>query len=170
MQRYVALMRAVNVGGNCRLPMADLVQLCAEVGFSEIRTYIQSGNAVFSSDAKPAEVKAALEFRLRDRLATPVAVALRDAGEMAKILAANPFPDRQPTFTHVIFLDAPPAADALDAVAGHAGEDMVLGRREIYVHYPLGQSRSKLRIPGAAAGTARNMNTVAKLAAMAAPG
>ncbi|SFC48076.1 DUF1697 domain-containing protein [Tropicimonas isoalkanivorans] len=169
MTRYVALLRAVNVGGTGRLPMAELVQLCEEVGFSEIRTYIQSGNAVFSSRVGPGETKAALERRLQEHLGNPVSVALRDASEMSAVVAANPFSVRQPTFTHVIFLDTPPAHDALDAVTGHAGEEMKLGRREIYVYYPLGQGRSKLRIPGAAVGTARNMNTVAKLAAMAAP-
>ena len=69
--------------------------------------------------------------------------------------------------TVAIFLDHAPAPDALKNVKGQANEEMQLGAREIYVHYPDGMGRSKLRIPAAGDGTARNMNTVAKLAAMA---
>ena len=87
---------------------------------------------------------------------------------MAKVVANNPFPDRAANLTVAIFLDRAPPPDALKAVKGQANEEMRLGEREIYVHYPDGMGRSKLRIPAASDGTARNMNTIAKLAAMAA--
>jgi len=89
-------------------------------------------------------------------------------GEMAAVLDANPFADAAPNRVMVIFLDQPPPPDALHQASGLAGEQFVLGRREIYVHYPDGMGDSKLKIPGAKAGTARNLNTVAKLVGMVA--
>jgi len=82
---------------------------------------------------------------------------------MAAVLAGNPFRDAPGNRVMAIFLDAPPPADALNAATGVQDEEMRLGRREIYVHYPSGIGRSKLKVPAAVQGTARNMNTVAKL-------
>jgi uncharacterized protein (DUF1697 family) len=87
---------------------------------------------------------------------------------MQDVLAANPFSDTPPNYTYAIFLDGPPPEDAIERAVGVKGEEIRLGRREIYVHYPSGMGRSKLKIPAAKSGTARNMNTVAKLAEMAA--
>ena len=87
---------------------------------------------------------------------------------MQAVLKANPFPKAPPNYTYAIFLDEPPPRDALDHATGVNGEEMRLGTREIYVHYATGMGTSKLKIPAAKSGTARNMNTVAKLAEMAA--
>jgi len=92
--------------------------------------------------------------------------AASTAAEMAEILAANPFAAGAPNRTMTIFLDDPPPPAALDASSGKHDEEMALGRREIYIHYPNGMGRSKLHIPAARSGTARNMNTVAMLAEM----
>lgn len=167
MTTFVALLRAVNVGGTGKLPMADLKRLCQDAGFADVRTYIASGNVVLAGARSEAQVKAALEAALRDYAGKPVAVLVRTAAELADVLAANPFPDAEAGSIAVFFLDAPPPADALDHVTGRADEELHLGRREIYVRYPGGMGRSKLRIPAAKAGTARNLNTVAKLAEMA---
>ncbi|KGM34448.1 DUF1697 domain-containing protein [Inquilinus limosus] len=167
MTSFVILLRAVNVGGTGKLPMSDLKALCETAGLAEIRTYIASGNVVCRSDRTEAEVKAAVEAALAAYAGKPVGVLVRSAAEMAQVLAANPFPDAAPNRTVAIFLDAPPPADALDRATGVQGEEMRLGRREIYVHYGDGMGQSKLSIPAAKAGTARNMNTVAKLAGMA---
>ncbi len=83
-------------------------------------------------------------------------------------MAGNPFPDAAPNRTVAIFLDAPPPADAASAAVGQQTEAIGLGQREIYVFYGEDMASSRLRIPAAKAGTARNMNTVAKLAEMAA--
>jgi uncharacterized protein (DUF1697 family) len=168
MATYVALLRAVNVGGTGPLSMADLKQMCSDAGFAHARTYIASGNVVFASRASAAQVKAALEARLLAYVDKPVGVVVRTAAEIAAVLAANPFPTAPPNKTVAIFLDKPPPPDALDDAAGVKREAMRLGVREIYVHYPDGQGTSRLRIPAAKAGTARNMNTIAKLAEMAA--
>jgi uncharacterized protein (DUF1697 family) len=168
MTRYVALLRAVNVGGTGHLPMAELKSMCGKAGFARVATYIASGNVVFESEAAPSKVKAELEARLAAYAGKPVGVMIRTAAEMAAVLAANPFPEAEPKFTYAIFLDAPPLHDALERATGRNGERMALGKREIYVHYGAGMGRSKLRIPAAKTGTGRNMNTVAKLAEMAA--
>lgn len=166
MPRYVALLRAVNVGG-LALPMADLRALCLEAGFARVETYIASGNVIFDSKSGASQVKAALEARLRAHVGKPVGVMVRTGQQIASVLAANPYPDAEPRLTYAIFLDRPPPRDALEQVTGRADEEMQLGDREIYVHYPSGMGRSKLSIAAARLGTARNMNTVAKLAEIA---
>jgi uncharacterized protein (DUF1697 family) len=167
MATYVALMRAVNVGGTGKLAMADLRALCADAGFARVRTYIASGNVVLDSHAPPSAVKAELEARLLAHTGRPVGVIVRTAAEMAAVVQANPFPEAAPNRTVAIFLDDLPPPDALDHATGQKGEEMRLGVREIFVHYGAGMADSRLRIPAAAAGTARNMNTVARLVEMA---
>ena len=168
MTQFVALLRAVNVGGTGKLPMAELTAMCEAAGFAKAKTYIASGNVVFTSALSEAKVKAALEARLADYAGKPVGVVVRTADEMAAVLKHNAFPKAAPNLTVAIFLDAAPPADALDHAVGKNDEECALGTREIYVHYPSGQGDTKLRIPAAKTGTARNMNTVAKLAEMAA--
>jgi uncharacterized protein (DUF1697 family) len=164
---YIALLRAVNVGGTGKLPMADLKVMCEQLGFTNVRTYIASGNVVFRSKLTAAKVKAALEARLEIYAAKPVGVMIRSAAEMADVLASNPFADALPKRVVAIFLDAPPPVDAAMAVKGQRDEQIKLGKREIFVHYGDGMADSKLSISAAKSGTARNMNTVAKLAEMA---
>ena len=168
MTRYVALLRAVNVGGTGKLPMADVRAMCLDAGFTRVETYIASGNVVFESKGAPSKVKAELEARLAAYAKKPVGVVLRTAAEMAAVLKANPFPKSEPKFTYAIFLDQRPPRDALEHAVGQSDEEMQIGAREIFVHYPSGMGRSKLRIPAGKTGTARNMNTIAKLAEMAA--
>ena len=103
----------------------------------------------------------------REQAGKPVGVLVRTAAEMAAVVAANPFPGASPSRTVAIFLDEPPPRDAVERATGMAGEEIRLGVREIYVHYGDGMGRSRLKIPAAVAGTARNINTVTRLAAMA---
>ena len=86
---------------------------------------------------------------------------------VSPVLAANPFPDGAPNRTVVAFLDTAPAANTLDRITGCGDERVALGEREIWIDYGGAMRDSKLRVPGAEAGTARNLNTVTKLAAMA---
>ena len=164
MNAYIALLRAVNVGGTGKLPMSELKSMCEALGFQSVLTYIASGNVVFQSAKTEAQVKAALESALAKYARKPVGVLVRTAGEMAAVLAANPFPQMPGNRTHAYFLDRLPAADALQTVSNRAREELQLGLREIYAYYPDGMGESKLKIPAAKNGTARNMNTVAKLA------
>ena len=167
MASLIALLRAANVGGTGKLPMSDLKAMCEELGFDNVRTYIASGNVVFTSRKSEAAVKSALEKQLEAYAGKPVGVLVRTAGEMAKILADNPFPKLAPNRTMAVFLDRAPPADTLATIRGQKDEKVRLGKREIYIHYGEGMGQSKLVIPAAKLGTARNMNTVAVLAKMA---
>src|ERR1700755_579044 len=105
MASFVALLRAVNVGGTGKLPMTELKAMCEDLAFTRVRTYIASGNVVFSSRKSEAAVKAALEKRLQAYAGKPVGVMVRSAAEMAQIAADNPFPKAAPNRTVAIFLD-----------------------------------------------------------------
>ena len=164
---FIALLRAVNVGGTGKLPMSVLKDLCERAGCTEVRTYIASGNVVFRSTKSEARIKAALEAHLLDYAGKPVRVLVRTHAEMAAVLKANPFKNTAPNRTMAIFLDEAPVADTIESATGRRDEEIALGTREIYVHYGDGMASSKLKIKAAEAGTARNMNTVAKLVELA---
>ena len=167
MNSYTCLLRAVNVGGTGKLPMAELRAMCEAAGFTDVQTYIASGNVVLRGTPNARQVQATLEAALARYAGKPVGVLVRTPAEMAAVLAANPFPGAAPNRVVAIFLDEPPSPDALASVSGRAGEELALGVREIYVHYDNGMAGSKLKIPAAKTGTARNINTVAKLVGMA---
>jgi len=168
MARYIAFLRAVNVGGTGKLPMAELRTMCVELGFSDVKTYIASGNLLLTSKASKATVKSRLEERLADYAGKSVGVIVRTPGELEAVLENNPFADKDPKFAVAIFLDQKPPADALVHASGQSDEEMLLGNKEIYVYYGSGMARSKLRIPAAKQGTTRNMNTVRKMVELAA--
>jgi len=168
MRIYIALLRAVNVGGTGKLPMEKLKALCIDAGFANVQTYIASGNVVFQSKMSAKQAKAALEQRLQSYAGKAVGVAVRTADEMAAVLKANPFKKAAASRTVAIFLDGRPPDDALRQVTGQQREELRLGRQEVFVHYVDGVGRSKLKVAAARGGTARNMNTVAKLVEIAA--
>ena len=163
MPTYAALLRAVNVGGTGKLPMTELRAMCESLGFANPRTYIASGNVVFESRLAEASVKSKLERCLEAYAGKPVGVLVRTGAELTAVLQHNPFKKEAANRTVAIFLDSAPPKDTLTTVSGRQMEVIALGTREIYVHYPDGQGHSKLKIGAAKTGTARNMNTVAKL-------
>jgi len=164
---YVALLRAVNVGGTGKLAMKDLCTLCGDAGFTGARTYIQSGNVVFGSRLAEPGVKAKLEKVLAQKMGKPVGVLVRSGPELESILKRNPFKTLPGNRVLVLFLNDAPARDALAGLKIPGREEVKLDGREVFVHYPDGMGQSKLRIPFAATGTGRNVNTVEKLAALA---
>jgi uncharacterized protein (DUF1697 family) len=164
---YVALLRGINLMGGTVLRMADLKAIAEELGLEQRRTFIASGNLLFTSSKSEPAIKTALEAAVKKHMSRDVGVMVRTAKEMAAAVAANPFADEPGNKVVAIFLDDAPPRDALAAAKNVADERMALGAREIYVHYPSGQGRSKLKIPAAAAGTARNMNSVRKMAELA---
>lgn len=168
MTGYVALLRAVNVGGTGKLPMTVLAELCEAAGFSEIRTYIASGNVVFRSDCSEHQVRSALEDQLRAYAGKGVGVVVRTAAEIADVLARNPFTDAPGNRVAALFFDGLLPDDPSEGLAGAKNEQIRLGKRELFVLYPDGMGTTRLRVPSERHGTARNMNTVAKLAEMAA--
>jgi uncharacterized protein (DUF1697 family) len=165
----IALLRAVNVGGTGKLPMADLRALCKDLGFTDVATYIASGNLVFRTRLSEAKAKTALETALAKRLGKPASVIMRSHEEMLAVEQANPYPDAAPNQLLVLFLDKAPPKSALADVKAPGGERLTLLGREVFIHFPLGMGVSKLKIPLADVGTGRNLNTVRKLIEMAAP-
>ena len=165
MGNWVALLRGVNVGGNNKLPMATLRSLAEAEGFGNVRTYIASGNLTLTSDLDEAGIRERLEQAIEREFGKRIAVLVRSGEEMADTLMRNPFADHPGNKVVAIFTDDEPSAEGL---LHQVDEEVVAGKREIFAWYPSGQGRSKLGIPGGANGTARNMNTVAKLAEMAA--
>ena len=169
MTSYVALLRSVNLLGNSTLKMSDLRDIADELGLGSVRTFIASGNLLFISAAPEEKLRVLLEQRLATHMGRVVSVMLRTAGEMADAYRANPFLDAAGNNTLCFFMNEPPPADLLATVRNKDDDERIaVGVREVYVAYgERGIGRSRLRIPAAEAGTARNMNTVARLAELA---
>ena len=167
MTNYVALLRAVNVGGTGNLSMRELKTLCADAGFDNVRSYIASGNLLFGSTDSEKKVRATLEAKLKAHAGKPVGVIIRTAAEIAGIVKRNPFADQPGNRVMVLFTDEKLPADPLEDAHGRKDEELKRGKRELFIFYPKGQGTSRLTLPAMKAGTARNMNTVAKLAEMA---
>jgi len=166
MTAYVALLRGVNLGKR-QLKMDELRRVATELGLADAKTYIASGNLLFGSGKVEAALKRELEAAIGAHMGAKVGVMVRSAAELAAVTRANPYADQPGNRVVAFFLDDVPPKDFAAAATNVADERLALGSREIYVHYPSGQGQSKLRIPAAKDGTARNMNTVAKLAELA---
>ncbi len=166
MPAYAAFLRAVNVGGTGKLPMADLKCICEDQGFHAVRTYIASGNVVFSSDDEPGHIKAKLEAALQAYAGKPVGVHMRTRDELQRLLAENPFPKVAGNRHLITLLEATPN-DAMIAKAKFLQDEVLrAGERALHIHYPEGQGVSRLKVPGTEQGTARNRNTIETIFAM----
>jgi uncharacterized protein (DUF1697 family) len=177
MTRQVALLRGINVGGNKRVAMADLRALLESLGYTDVRTLLQSGNAVYTGPDSPAEAAAAIEAAIVERLGMRVRVLVRTRDELAAVVAANPLAEVAVDGSRhmVVFLSGVPARAALAAidVAAHAPDRLVHpGGRELYAWCPAGIGRSlwfplldERRL--GVIPTARNWNTVTKLLELA---
>jgi uncharacterized protein (DUF1697 family) len=175
--RYAALLRAVNLVKYNRIAMGELRTILAELGYTDVATHLQSGNAIFTSELPPAALERDIADALADRAGLSCAVMVRSGPDLAAIVAANPLgrePD-MPKWYFVSFLAAepdPPASAALAALDVSPDRAWVIGR-EAYLWCPAGPLDSKLGGPFVekrlgVSGTARNWNTVTRLAALAA--
>jgi uncharacterized protein (DUF1697 family) len=173
---FVAMLRGVNVGGNS-LKMDWLREACGGIGLGDVRTYVQSGNIVFSSGSSAAKLGPALKKLIDAQTRLPVTVVIRSAPEMSKIVAGNPFAKQKGVDIaklHVTFLGkAPvkPARDKLDALAGTRDEYRLAGQ-EIYLHCPVSYGQTRLSNTAiekalAVGATTRNWKTVTTLYEMA---
>jgi len=169
MTAYVALLRGVNLVGKSTLRMADLKAIADDLKLRNARTYIASGNLLFTSDKPEEQLRRMLEKDLQAHMNKDVRVMLRTAAEMAAVVRANPFKDHPGNRVQAFFMNEPPPADLLSTVRNRADDERVApGPREVFVAYgERGIGKSRLKIPAAESGTARNMNTVAKLAELA---
>jgi uncharacterized protein (DUF1697 family) len=155
---YVALLRAVNVGGTGKLPMERLRALCADAGFADARTYIASGNVILRTEASERAVLDALAARLCVAMGKPVGVFVRSGAELAQLVADNPFADKPRNRVMALFTDDDLPKHPLEGAVGHQNEEVRLGRRALFVFYPEGMAKTRLRLPSERNGTARNMN------------
>src|SRR5258708_30468605 len=112
MAAFIALLRAVNVGGTGKLPMSELKTMCEALGFGQVRTHIASGNVVFTSRKSEAAIKTALEKRLEAYAGKPVGVVVRTAEAVARVRSDNPFPKDAPNRTLSAVLTTSPPTDA----------------------------------------------------------
>jgi uncharacterized protein (DUF1697 family) len=175
---FVAMLRGINVGGRSSLPMTDLRRITESCGHTDVRTYIQSGNVVFSTPGRPSAAKVATELRrkIAGQTSLDPDIAVRTKAQMDKVVEGNPFvvDGADPTHLHVVFLidDTRPAAVGELDLERYAPESLVVRGNEVYLYLPNGMGRSKLAADLArkrdAVGTARNWRTVTKLAEMAA--
>ena len=128
MTGWAALLRAVNVGGTGKLPMAELKALCEELGLEKVRTYIASGNVAFASDRSEADLRDSIGQALLEKYGKQIGVLVRSAAELAELAAQNPWPDRPGNRTAAIFVDGPLT---LAGVTGQRDEVIALGARAI---------------------------------------
>ncbi|GAM99693.1 hypothetical protein U91I_03348 [alpha proteobacterium U9-1i] len=167
MSLQAALLRGVNLGKR-KVVMSELRALIEAAGFSDVRTLLASGNVVLNAKEKAAKLEAKLEKLFAEGLGFKTDVYVRDHGELAKVIDANPFTafaKAQPSFMVAFFMRENPSAALVKALNAQAGpEEIAAGPRCLYIKFSNGQGPSKLKLP--TSGTARNWNTVGKLAAM----
>jgi uncharacterized protein (DUF1697 family) len=169
---YVAFLRGVNLGPTNKIPMPELRAMAEDLGYTDVATYINSGNLVVSSPKKAAAVEREISAAIKDTFGRTIDVTLRTAAQLKKILNANPYPDGNPSQVAVAFLTKAPAKDARDKVAAVAKdyEPFTFAGHEVYVNYSQGLGRSKLAekfsdIIGVSS-TVRNIRTVEKVLAL----
>lgn len=187
MPTHVALLRGINVGGGGKVPMAELRALLTRLGHSDVKTYIQTGNIIFTPShggAESAEKLAAeLEDAIKASFGVKTSAVVLTRAELSKVISANPYPDEpNPKWVHGVFLLTEPqkeqhqrVADAVAAAAerGSRDEATIVGKT-LFVHTPDGFGPSELakdllmknRRDPLASGTARNWSTITKLLAL----
>jgi uncharacterized protein (DUF1697 family) len=177
MKTFIALLRGINVGGHRKIEMAALRALGAELGFTAIQSYIQSGNLVFASTGTTAAAEASLDRAIADRFGFPVEVLVRAAEAWPALVQGNPFLKacaQEPNLVMMALAKRPPSKDAATALRERAtqGERIETAGEALWIHYAGGVARSKLspalidRLVGSPV-TARNWRTVLKLAELA---
>jgi len=173
MTRYALLLRGVNVGGRRPLPMPQWRDALTTLGLAGVQTYLQSGNAVVTTNEKAATLAARVERGLVEHCGVTTGVIVRSADELADVVARNPFPEaaaEKPAWLHVAFLTTKPDAGWLNPLVEDAylPDEFRVDGREVFMRFAAGAGRSKMAttlLRGLGAGvTARNWNTVVALA------
>ncbi len=172
--RVVALLRGINIGPNKRIAMADLRAIVESLGHTDVETYLQSGNVLFTPKRRGKDLGEPLSVAIREATGHDVAVVVRTGAELARVVEANPYPVDDPTRVVVAFLaDAVDLGDlALGDLSSYLPDELTISGRELYVSVPNGQGRSKLMealtkrsLPTTL--TVRNWRTVTALAELA---
>ncbi|MFB7917330.1 DUF1697 domain-containing protein [Streptomyces sp. NPDC056061] len=180
MTMYAALLRGINVSGHRRVPMAELRTLLTELGHGDVRTHLQSGNAVFSNPSDDEDALATgLERAIEERFGFPVPCLVRNASYLAAVAEACPFPaaELEGRQLHITYFGQPVDAARFAGIdpAAHLPEEFRLGDRALYLHTPDGLGRSRLAdalsrpsLLKDVVATSRNWNTVRALVEMTA--
>jgi uncharacterized protein (DUF1697 family) len=176
MPRQIVLLRGINLPGHNRIAMSELRELLTSAGFDDVRTYVQSGNVVLSSDLAPPALAAQCERLIADGLGLDVDMVVRTRDELAAIVLLDPLGEfaTEPKRYQVTFLSAEPAPEVVERLAALAAgrERFAAAGRELYGWHPDGIGRSKLAAQTAGRGlgvvaTARNWATVTALLELA---
>ncbi|MGC4106287.1 MAG: DUF1697 domain-containing protein [Thermomicrobiales bacterium] len=175
-KRAIVLLRAVNVGGTAKVPMADLRTLLGEIGYRDVATYIQSGNIVATvpSDRDDATIAAAIEAAIAERMGVTTRAIVRTRDELDAALAVYPYLDHEPKLAHILFFDHEPDPEGVAALQERDfGDDewQIVGR-DMFVKYGENVHASKLANATIerllkVTSTGRNLKTVRKLIEMA---
>jgi uncharacterized protein (DUF1697 family) len=161
---YIAFFRGINVGGRTMVSMTELATICTQTGLLDVQTYLNSGNVIFKSPLPEAELQVSLERKLSGKTEKNISVVIRNSDEMEEIVNANPFPEAIPSQVGVLLETAPVPEKVLAEFSTPGTENVAAGKREVYIHYPDGMGRSKLKIPPLLRdGTMRNINTLSSL-------
>jgi uncharacterized protein (DUF1697 family) len=170
-KKYIAFLRGINVGGSTILPMARLKLICNDIGFKNVRTYIQSGNVIFESKLSEESLVKKFEQAIWACEQKHIPVIIRAEKELESVISRNPFPNAKPVQVGVIFFVNTVSKNLLEGVTISGPEEVKISGREIYIHFPNGMGRSKLKIPPMQQqGTVRNINTITKLVELSSRG
>jgi uncharacterized protein (DUF1697 family) len=174
MTTYVALLRAINLGGRNKVPMKELKALCSEIGLENPRTVLASGNLVFeATKTSAAKLRAALQEGVEERFGVSAEIIVLSAAEFRKVLADDPLQEkgRKIDWLTVMFVSEPPSKASQKAfLEAHTGpEEVAFGEHAVYIYYSEGIGRSRLdlgKMKPPLKGTVRNRNTLGKLLAL----
>lgn len=161
---YAVFLRAVNVGGNTMVSMKELVSFCLDLGFVNVRSYLNSGNIILESSLPEIKILEILESGLSRKFESDLRIIIRNAIELEQIIKNNPFPNKKGSQVGVMLLNESIENMGCDECKTPGKEEIILGKREVYVYYPDGMGRSKLKWSiRFNYGTMRNINTLTKL-------
>jgi uncharacterized protein (DUF1697 family) len=176
MARYVAFIRGINLGPTNKVPMPRLREVATGLGYTDVATYINSGNLIFTSTKAAAALEKEVSQAIKAEFGVSADVVVRTPKQLEQILAANPYPDGDPSQVTVAFLATAPEAGAKDRVAAVAApyERFSFSGKQVYVHYAHGIGSSKLAARFSAivkvSSTVRNVRTIEKILQLATPG
>jgi uncharacterized protein (DUF1697 family) len=174
---YISLLRGINVGGKKSLKMADLRTLYESLGFDKVKSYVQSGNVVFTSDETATTIATTIHDAIAEKFAYNVHVMVYTVETWHKLMDANPFTndsDKDPKHLHITLLDALPDEEAINDISAIdiGADDYIIIGKVVYLHCPNGYGRTKINNNFwekklKVSATTRNWNTVNKLLALA---
>jgi uncharacterized protein (DUF1697 family) len=169
---YVAFLRGINLGPTNKIAMAALREMATGLGYTDVATYINSGNLIFDSGKQAATIEREIAAAISETFGKRIDVAVRTPAQLKKLLAENPYPDGKPSQVTVAFLTQPAPATGKEKVAAIAteAEPFTFAGQDVYVHYSDGLGNSKLAEKFSAvigvSSTVRNINTVTKIVAL----